>query len=403
MNDTQDAGTSVNSPPERRWTELRRSDNTLVGGVGQGVADYYEIDPVLTRVAFVAATLVGFSGLFAYLGLWFLLPTASGHKSIAARWFPLGSNELTVRRIGLIGTGIVTLLAFAGGLTTAWNPVAWIVWIALPALALWWVFVVLPKQRAEGRASAQHGEAESTTPPYGSDPAAYVPTDDTRLEAPETTAVTDGGDPVIPTSDTEDHEPCDTPGDPRLTIVTLSLAAIACGILGIWDVTGGPVEPATYAATTLAVIGGGLLIGSLLGDGRGLIGWGFVAAAALAVTAVTPWHGVGDINERPGSTTDLRSEYSLSTGHLTLDLSDLEADDLHGRAIDLDLRVGAMEIVVPDDVDIRFTGTATIGGIEVFDRRNNGIQIDMIADDRGPETLSIDAHVGVGNIEVRNP
>ena len=65
----------VPPPPTPR---LRRSDtDRMVGGVCGGLADYTGIDAVLWRVAFVALTLLGGSGVLFYAVLWLLMPAAS--------------------------------------------------------------------------------------------------------------------------------------------------------------------------------------------------------------------------------------------------------------------------------------------------------------------------------------
>lgn len=60
---------------ERR--HLYRSRNALVGGVCAGIAERLDVDPVVTRIFFVALSVLtlGFGG-FLYLALWAVLPKA---------------------------------------------------------------------------------------------------------------------------------------------------------------------------------------------------------------------------------------------------------------------------------------------------------------------------------------
>src|SRR5207249_9808501 len=60
----------------RRLT--RRLDNKMLGGVASGLGDYFNVDPVLFRVGFVVAALVGGAGLIAYGLAWILLPASTG-------------------------------------------------------------------------------------------------------------------------------------------------------------------------------------------------------------------------------------------------------------------------------------------------------------------------------------
>lgn len=60
-------------PPASR--KLYRSVNDrMISGVCGGIAETYGIDPVLVRVLFVAAFLMGFSGGVIYLICWIVIP-----------------------------------------------------------------------------------------------------------------------------------------------------------------------------------------------------------------------------------------------------------------------------------------------------------------------------------------
>ncbi len=55
----------------------RRTSNKMIAGVCSGLADYFGIDPIFVRLAFVlSAILYGF-GLLPYIVLWILMPKRS--------------------------------------------------------------------------------------------------------------------------------------------------------------------------------------------------------------------------------------------------------------------------------------------------------------------------------------
>ncbi|MBP5204452.1 PspC domain-containing protein [bacterium] len=57
---------------------LYRADkNQVIGGVCAGIAEYFDIDPTIVRVIFVALVLGEGFGVLLYLILWVLLPTKS--------------------------------------------------------------------------------------------------------------------------------------------------------------------------------------------------------------------------------------------------------------------------------------------------------------------------------------
>ena len=56
--------------------KLKRSaTDCMLGGVCGGLADYFDLDPTLVRVAYVLLTLcTAFSGTLAYIVLWIIMP-----------------------------------------------------------------------------------------------------------------------------------------------------------------------------------------------------------------------------------------------------------------------------------------------------------------------------------------
>lgn len=52
----------------------RSRDDKMVCGVCEGLGKYFEVDPVLFRLGFVALTLVGGGGLLAYLIMCVVVP-----------------------------------------------------------------------------------------------------------------------------------------------------------------------------------------------------------------------------------------------------------------------------------------------------------------------------------------
>ena len=54
----------------------RSSKHKVLGGVCGGIADYFGIDPVITRIAFVLITFAShvFGGVLVYIIAWIILP-----------------------------------------------------------------------------------------------------------------------------------------------------------------------------------------------------------------------------------------------------------------------------------------------------------------------------------------
>lgn len=52
----------------------RSSTDQIIGGVCGGLAEYFDIDPLLVRIGFLILFLVCGTGFWAYIILWILAP-----------------------------------------------------------------------------------------------------------------------------------------------------------------------------------------------------------------------------------------------------------------------------------------------------------------------------------------
>ena len=67
--------------PHRR---LERPQQRMIAGVCSGLGEYFDIDPVLVRIAFVVLTVLGGAGILVYLILWIIMPTAGSTVALGA-------------------------------------------------------------------------------------------------------------------------------------------------------------------------------------------------------------------------------------------------------------------------------------------------------------------------------
>lgn len=54
----------------------RNTENKILAGVCSGIADYFDIDPTLVRLGWVLFSLLGGSGLLAYIIAAIIIPDA---------------------------------------------------------------------------------------------------------------------------------------------------------------------------------------------------------------------------------------------------------------------------------------------------------------------------------------
>jgi phage shock protein PspC (stress-responsive transcriptional regulator) len=91
------------APEPRKLT--RSGADSLIGGVASGLGRYFNLDPVLLRIAFVALSFAGGIGIIAYLLLLVFVPSDGAER-------PGGANK-AVAVAGAIALG-VALVAFLG-------------------------------------------------------------------------------------------------------------------------------------------------------------------------------------------------------------------------------------------------------------------------------------------------
>lgn len=68
---------------ERRL--YRSHKDKIIGGVAGGLGEYFEIDPVIVRIIFVAVAVAGGWGILAYILCWIIIPVNPAHRPWAAQ------------------------------------------------------------------------------------------------------------------------------------------------------------------------------------------------------------------------------------------------------------------------------------------------------------------------------
>jgi phage shock protein PspC (stress-responsive transcriptional regulator) len=79
--DADPASSPSPRPPDEHLQ--RGGDGRMLAGVAVGLADYFDIDPTLVRIGFVALTLLGGLAVPLYLAGWLLIPAEGADASVA--------------------------------------------------------------------------------------------------------------------------------------------------------------------------------------------------------------------------------------------------------------------------------------------------------------------------------
>lgn len=385
MNDTHEQ--SHDAGPEDRFdarrlrsiTDVRRStDDRMVAGVCTGAGRYLGIDPVVLRVILAALTFVGLAGLILYLAAWLLLPEDDGTPSYAAQWFKLDENEEQVRIVGLIVAGLAAIGLGTGIWGGDWaGPFPWIGLIVLGAVYL---LIIRPVQ---GR--RRDAQQEATTA------AAAAPFADV-------TTTVDADGPAAPPAAPLVPKPPRRRKSPALTLLTLCVALITCGIVAI---SKDDLPWTTYGVIVLGVIGVGLLVGTFLGDGGVLIGLGVVLAIVLAAASLLPNARIGQDVFAPTTASAVESRYQLGVGETVLDLTDVaDPSALEGRTVKVETGIGHTEVIVPEGLDVTVDAYVRAGDIRVFERQSDGTAARLHDESLETPALTLDIKQTFGQIEV---
>ncbi|HJQ76471.1 MAG TPA: LiaF domain-containing protein [Acidimicrobiia bacterium] len=183
---------------------------------------------------------------------------------------------------------------------------------------------------------------------------------------------------------------------------------VLIGILWLLERTGAlDISVTAVLGLSTMVVGISLMLLAREGPHVGLIVFGTLLAFVTLVTAAAPLEGfqggVGDRTVAVSSVEDIRADYNLAMGTLTIDLRDIE--DL-GASTRLTASVGMGELVVrvPADFEIDVEAGVGAGEIEILGRVIDGVGIDDTYESPGFEEsdqrLFLDLEVFTGRVEV---
>jgi len=317
----------------------------VIGGVCGGLGRYFNVDPILFRIAAVALVLFGGAGVLIYVAGLLLLPSGDpGDAAAASNAQPDG------RRRALTVAGVVVLLLvtwpflLGGGFLVAGLLVP-IAALAIAGVLVWWLV---------------SGEGPSG----------------------------------------------DAPDIARRAALGVGVLFL-CGLLAVGGAWAAAAGGGSIVAGLVIVAGLAILAGAFARPARWLILPAVVlavSAGTVGAAGIVLDGGVGERDYRPTSASELRDRYELGMGEMDLDLTsvDLPPGD---TAVEIDLGVGEARLTVPEDVCVAVDARVGIGESRVLGVGNEGVDVEV--DDR-PDApartsrLLIDADVGMGSLRVRD-
>jgi phage shock protein PspC (stress-responsive transcriptional regulator) len=418
---------STAAPPSRL---PRVPGGRMLAGVCTGLGRYTGIDPVIFRVGFALLVIAGGQGILLYIAAALLMPADSVRMSLGEQVLRRRFDGETVLIIlglllglgvlisatgrGLSGDSLIVVTVFALVLLVAHTRDVNLIGVARS----------LP-ERLQGH------PPESHVPPDTMDPnaAASVPSNAEDAAGPYAGPHTEGmidlatldtyrpGAPPPPPAPTMPIAP-PAPRPPRpprprwvLTPVTMLLAMMA-GAAVVPAVAGrSPNSIAQITmATGLAIVGLGLVVGSVFGRGRGLVACGTVLSLGLLATslvALAPQNArFGDVAWRPVDATPSEQNYRMAMGDGTLDLTALRLRPGQRIRVNAEIVVGELRVTVPRTSRVEAHLNAKVGDVTVEKRVISGpnATLDEVLEPEGPAknlpTIELYVRGKLGNVEV---
>lgn len=351
----------MSPPPVAPPRLLRRSnDDRIIGGVCGGLARYWNIDPIILRVAFAVSILVGAFGLFVYLGLWLLVPDQNAPAN--QRYNPFWLRRVSAVLLFLAAGGVLLGVIFGG------SEIGVIVAALMAGAGVW----IVMSQRQESPVAVEQQDVEPAALGY-----AY-------------------GGPA-PTQQLPQPYP---PVEPRprsyLGLIGLLAAMVASGVAVLL----GAGATAIFAAALLA-LGVTLIVGGFIGRTRWLLL--FAVPLLMLVSVVSQVeradYSVGSSTWRP---TAQNATYGVALGNVVVDFADWSGAPKPGDRVDLEVGAGTVTIQVPRNWEARLVTQVGAGSVNVDGEPVSQLGTTRIpaGDGRADGKIVITADVGAGDIIV---
>jgi phage shock protein PspC (stress-responsive transcriptional regulator) len=375
----------------------RRANDRKVAGVAAAISRRYAIDPVLVRVAFVVATVIGGSGVLLYLLGWLLLPIEGDEASGAERMFGRGRSSMSA---------VLTILLVLLLIPATWAVVGDRASGVLGLLVALGALVLLHRSRA-ALGEIPGMPRPSPTTPAPAVPAATVPATTAAMAAPADPPAWDplGAAPFA--WDLPEPSAPPSPATPprgarfKVTPITLGLALLTGG-LAVAFAPG--LSAAGIAALLLGVVGLGLVVGSFLQSGRGLILLAIPLALLTWVLHAAPAAGfqVGGSYWDPATVAEVQPHYGVTLGNGSLDLTGLQLTQGQIVRTSVNVGVGETHVILPANVDAQVSCQSQVGQVDCLGRTGSD-RVDVTdngLDGPGGGKVILDVHAGMGEVHV---
>jgi phage shock protein PspC (stress-responsive transcriptional regulator) len=180
---------------------------------------------------------------------------------------------------------------------------------------------------------------------------------------------------------------------------------ILCCVLALGAAWAAAAGGGGAVAAIVIVAGVAIVAGAFLRPVRWLVLPAIVIALSAGTVSAADFElegGVGDRRYSPATAAEIEHRYELGMGEMVVDLrgTDLPPGDTPLRT---EVGLGEIRVIVPEDVCVASSAEIGAGEVVVFDRRNDGLDVDWVDNreaPRGASRLVLDAQIGAGALQV---
>jgi len=407
--------TDYNSTPGPSSTLRRSDDQRIFAGVSGGLGAHFGINAWWFRWAFIILTFFGFAGVAIYIAAWLLIPDAHSAESIAAGWFDGLDLSDSGTLFGVVLIGVAALIV-ATSVFHISGAIVIAVAMGIVGFLLYRGDIRPPTKTpppvdddivvvVEG-----DGAIEATVPESVATPADEAAA---GVAAPDVSAslATMPPRPPKPAKEKKPRPPKSMLG--RLTMAVMLIVLSSMALIELADIA--HIEPYAYAAAAMGVVAVGLLVGAWMGRAYWLIIIGLLIAPVLFFSSLLPrvadW-SIGDPGYLPTSAEEISKSYDLGVGQLTVDLTQLSAEELAKvGAVEASVGMGQLIVRLPSDIGATVkaevgvgavTGAQALGSSVVNVYEYSGVGVDQVFTiGSPPHDLLLDLEIGMGEISIR--
>lgn len=388
--------------------DMRRTPDGWIGGVAAGLAHRIGIDPLVVRAGFIVLGLIFGLGAALYVLAWILVPDSA--ESTHAERGLRGGSTASVALLVLAALVILISVPFFG--IGGGDSLGGAFFSLIVLAGLGYAFYRAWRGRSAPGAVGQSGTAAVPPPPpaagwsmsetAGAPSAGHAQAGDGQAPPQGPTAYSTDLGPTPPSGPPSPLRGRRLSGGGPLALLTAGALLVIVGAL-TWtgDSLGLTGNPLTVAWSIALAAMGLLLVG--LGVAGRRAGWvGFLAVITLCAATITAplpddlrWDSAtGDVTRVPGSAAALQ-DIDLGAGQAELDLTQLDASTLDGDTSRIQLGLGQVDIIVPNDLNVEIISDIGAGEFLVdgnpFDRADASAtppEVSITADEGRPRTLA---------------